>query len=143
MTTSNTRYNHFNENLVQHFRANQGTILDGPFKGAPILLLSTTGKRSGRTRTNPLAYTRDGERYVVIASKGGSPTHPDWFLNLQANPNVTVEVGSKRFEATASVPDGAERDRLFNAQAQLMPNFADYQRKTTRQIPVVVLQLLE
>jgi deazaflavin-dependent oxidoreductase (nitroreductase family) len=113
------------------------------FKGAPILLLTTTGARSGQTRVNPLAYTRDGDRYVVIASKGGSPEHPAWFHNLKANPLVTVEVGADKFQAQALVPEGAERDRLYDAQASVMPGFAEYQKKTTRRIPVVVLQRID
>jgi deazaflavin-dependent oxidoreductase (nitroreductase family) len=134
--------NNFNENLIEQFRANRGTIVEGMFKGAPILLLTTTGARSGKTRVNPLAYTRDRERLVVIASKGGAPTHPDWYHNVVANPVVTVEVGPERFQAKASVPDGDERERLYQAQAQIMPGFAEYQRKTTRRIPVVVLDRL-
>jgi deazaflavin-dependent oxidoreductase (nitroreductase family) len=85
-------------------------------------------------------YTRDGDRYVIIASKGGYATNPDWYHNLVANPDVTVEVGDQRFAARAIVTEGSERERLFNAQAALMPNFADYQTKTTRQIPVIVLE---
>jgi deazaflavin-dependent oxidoreductase (nitroreductase family) len=133
----------FNQQLIEHFRANSGRILEGPFKGAPILLLGTTGARSGKPRTNPLAYTRDGERYVVIASKGGAPSHPDWYFNVQANPLVTVEVGGERFSARARVAEGAERERLYAAQAKIMPGFAEYQRKTTRQIPVVVLERVD
>jgi deazaflavin-dependent oxidoreductase (nitroreductase family) len=140
MSMTASEFNEFNRNLVDHFRANSGTIHEGPFKGAPILLLTTTGRRSGQERINPLAYSRDGDRLVVIASKGGSPTHPEWYLNLVANPNVTIEVGPERFAAKATVPDGAERERLYDAQAKLMPGFAEYQRKTTRQIPVVVLE---
>ncbi len=130
----------FNEDLITQFRANSGEISSGMFAGAPILLLTTTGAKSGERRTMPLAFTRDGANYVVIASKGGAPSHPSWFHNLVANPTVTVEVGPETFQARASVPDGAERDRLFDAQAALMPNFAEYQRNTTRRIPVVVLE---
>src|SRR5262249_52739913 len=108
----------------------------------PLLLLTTTGKRTGKTHVNPLAYTRDGERYVVIASKGGAPTHPEGYLNLVANPAVTVEVGNETFSARATVPKGEERDRLFEAQAKIMPGFAQYQRQTKRRIPVVVLERL-
>ena len=130
----------FNRNLIDHFRANAGDIKEGIFKGAPILLLTTRGARSGATYTTPLVYTRDGERLVIIASKGGAPTSPGWYHNLVANPTVTLEVGPERYEATATVAQGAERDRLFDAQAALMPNFAQYQRNTTRRIPVVVLE---
>jgi deazaflavin-dependent oxidoreductase (nitroreductase family) len=128
----------FNEEIIEQFRTNNGTMVSGMFKGAPLLLLTTTGARSGQTRINPLAYTRDGDRYVVIASKGGAPTHPDWYHNVVAHPEVTIEVGPDRFQARASVPEGAERDRLYDAQAAVMPGFAEYQRNTTRRIPVVV-----
>src|SRR5207245_9226704 len=108
---------YFNSEIIEQFRANSGNMTSGPFKGAPLLLLSTTGARSGQPRINPLVYTRDGERYVVIASKGGAPTNPDWFHNVVANPEVTLEVGSRRFPARASVPRGDERERLYAAQA--------------------------
>ena len=129
----------FNRNLIDHFRANAGEIKEGIFKGAPILLLTTKGAKSGTTYTTPLVYTRDGDRLVIIAPKGGAPSNPAWYHNLVANPAVTLEVGPDRYEATATVAQGAERDRLFDAQATLMPNFAQYQRNTTRRIPVVVL----
>jgi deazaflavin-dependent oxidoreductase (nitroreductase family) len=130
----------FNRNLIVHFRANAGDIKEGIFKGRPILLLTTKGARSGATYTTPLVYTRDGERLVIIASKGGAPTNPAWYHNLVANPTVTLEVGAEKFEARASVAQDEERDRLFDAQAAQMPNFAEYQRNTTRRIPVVVLE---
>jgi deazaflavin-dependent oxidoreductase (nitroreductase family) len=142
MSTSATEFQNFNQNLIEHFRANRGTILEGPFKGGRLLLLTTTGRHSGKQRVNPLAFTRDGDRYIVIASKGGAPTNPDWYLNLVANPEVIVEVGGERFAAKASVAEGAERDRLYDAQAKVMPGFAEYQRKTTRRIPVVVVERL-
>ena len=132
--------NDVNVDVIQQFRTNNGTIHSGMFKGARLLLLTTTGAKSGKQRVNPLAFTRDGDNFVVIASKGGSPTHPDWYRNLVANPNVTVEVGMERFEAQARVAEGEERDRLYAAQAAIMPGFAAYQRKTSRQIPVVVLE---
>ena len=125
------------------YRASAGrlTIL-GPQGAAmpPTLLLTTTGAKSGKVRINPLAYTRDGRRYVVLASKGGAPTNPDWFHNVVANPDVVLEVGPRRFPARAKIAEGEERERLYAAQAAIMPNFAEYQRKTTRQIPVVVLE---
>ena len=128
--------NDYNIELIEKFRANNGAMPNG----AALLILGTTGARSGQPRLNPLAYTRDGDRYVVIASKGGYATNPDWYHNLVAHPEVTVEVGDQRFAARAIVTEGNERERLFNAQAALMPNFADYQTKTTRQIPVIVLE---
>lgn len=130
----------FNRDLIAQFRANAGEIQEGVFKGRPILLLTTTGARSGATYTTPLVYTRDGDRYVVIASKGGAPTHPAWYHNLVANPATVVEVGPERFQARAAVVQDQERDRLYDAQAELMPAFAEYQRNTTRRIPVVILE---
>ena len=131
--------NDFNRNLIDEFRANDGKVT-GPFEGAPLLLLTTTGAKSGNTRTNPVVYTRDGDRLVIIASKGGSPTSPDWYHNLVANPLVTIEVPGEKFEAKASVARGDEHDRLFAAQAAVMPQFGEYQEKTTRQLPVVILE---
>jgi deazaflavin-dependent oxidoreductase (nitroreductase family) len=134
-----TDYNAFNRQLIEEFRANGGKV-SGMFAGAPLLLLTTTGARSGQPRVAPLAYTSDNDRLVVIASKGGAPTHPDWFHNLRANPEVTVEVGKEAFPARATIPEGAERQRLFEQMAAQMPNFAEYQRNTTRKLPVVVLE---
>ena len=134
-----TDYNEFNRKLIEEFRANGGKV-GGMFAGAPLLLLTTTGAKTGQPRVAPLAYTTDNGRLVVIASKGGAPTHPDWFHNLRANPDVTVEVGMETFPARATIPAGAERQRLFEQMAAQMPNFAEYQRNTTRQIPVVVLE---
>ncbi len=132
----------FDDDIIEQFRANQGRILRGPFAGRTLLLLTTTGARTGRLLTKPLGFTRDGDRYVVIASKGGAPTHPAWYHNLVANPRVMVEVGDQRFEARASVAEGAERERLFAQQAAQIPVFGKYQEMTTRQIPVVVLERL-
>jgi len=139
MAMSTNSMSDFNEQLVAEFRANGGKVT-GMFAGAPLLILTSVGAKSGETRISPVVYTRDGDRYVIIASKGGAPTNPAWYHNLVVNPDVTVEVGDERFEARASVPDGAERDRLFEAQAAAMPNFAEYQEKTSRRIPVVVLE---
>ena len=130
----------FNRNLIAHFRANAGDIKEGVFKGAPLLLLTTKGAKSGTTYVSPLAYTRDGSRLVIIASKGGAPTNPDWYHNVMAHPEASVELGSERFPVRASFPQGEERTRLYDQQAAQMPNFAEYQRNTTRQIPVVVLE---
>lgn len=138
MTTAN-ELNDFNANLIREFRANGGKVT-GVFERAPLLLLTTTGAKSGRRRTTPVVFTRDGDRLVVIASKGGAPTHPAWYHNLVANPTVTVELPTETFDARATVATGAERERLYQAQAALMPNFTEYQEKTTREIPVVVLE---
>ena len=129
----------FNKQIIEEFRANGGET-SGVFKGRPLLLLTTTGAKSGESRTTPLVYTKDGDKVVVIASMGGAPKHPAWYLNLAANPRVTVELGTEKFEATASVAEGAERDRLYSQQATMMPAFNEYQQKTTRRIPVVVLE---
>lgn len=133
--------NDFNQRLIEEFRANGGKISSGQFANAPLLLLNTVGAKSKQPRTNPLAYTKDGDNYIIIASKGGAPTSPDWYYNIVANPEVTVEVGPERFQAQAtSLTEGEERDRLYNQMAAQMPNFAEYQRNTTRRIPVVVLK---
>src|SRR5215218_5554942 len=116
-----TDYNEFNRQLIEEFRANGGQV-GGMFAGAPLLLLTTTGAKSGQPRVAPLAYTNDNGRFVVIASKGGAPTHPDRFYNVRANPDVTVEVGTETFPARATIPEGAERQRLFDLMAAQMPN---------------------
>jgi deazaflavin-dependent oxidoreductase (nitroreductase family) len=134
-----TSPNDFNQSLIEEFRANDGKVT-GVFAGRPLLLLTTTGAKSGRPRVSPLVYTTDGDRIVTIASKGGAPTNPDWYHNLVANPTVTVELPGETFQARARVVEGEERQRLYDAQAALMPGFAEYQQKTTRQIPVVVLE---
>jgi len=131
--------NDFNRNIIDQFRANHGKV-EGIIADAPLLLLSTTGAKSWLRRTNPLVYSTDGDRIVVIASKGGAPSHPDWYRNVVANPEVTVELPDETFEARASVASGEERQRLFDAQAALMPNFKEYAEKTDREIPVVVLE---
>ncbi len=129
----------FNRQLIEEYRANGGKVL-GQFAGAPLLLLTTTGAKSGKARTTPLVYTEDGDQLVIIASKGGAPTNPDWYYNLVANPTATVELGEDQFAIHAVIhSDGKERDRLFDQTATQMPNFAEYQRNTTRTIPVVVL----
>src|SRR5271155_512682 len=134
-----SQLNDFNQKVIEEFRANQGKV-GGQMAGMPLMLLTTTGAKTGRALTKPLAYTKDGDRIVLIASFAGSPHHPAWFVNLTANPTVTVEVGGDRYQARAVVTSGAERQRLFDAQAAKMPVFNDYQKKTERQIPVVVLE---
>ena len=134
-----TDWNDFNRNVIDEFRQTGGKV-SGMFEGAPMILVTHTGAKSGKTYTTPLVYTRDGDDYVIIASKGGAPAHPQWFGNLVAHPDVTVEVGNDRFAARARMTEGEERARLFRAQADLMPNFDDYAKATTREIPVVVLE---
>jgi deazaflavin-dependent oxidoreductase (nitroreductase family) len=128
----------FNRKVIEEFRANGGKV-GPPFDGVPMLLLGTTGRRSGARHVTPLAYRPVGDRMVVFASYAGSPKHPAWYLNLLADPAVTVEVGTNRFEATATVLEGAERDAIWEQQAAEVPAFAEYQAKTTRLIPVVAL----
>jgi deazaflavin-dependent oxidoreductase (nitroreductase family) len=131
--------NEFNRNLIEEFRANGGKT-SGPFAHAPLLLMTTTGAKSGKERIIPIVYTRDGDRLVIAASKGGAPTNPAWFHNVVTHPDVTVELPDEKFAARATVPDRPERDRLYAAHAQAMPAFADYEAKTDRVIPIVVLE---
>jgi deazaflavin-dependent oxidoreductase (nitroreductase family) len=130
----------FNQGLIKEFRENGGKAISGPFVNAPLLLLTTTGAKSGRPFTTPLVYTKDGDRIVIIASKGGFPTNPAWFHNLKAHPTTTIEIGKEKFQAKATITKGPERQRLFDAQAKVMPTFNEYQKNTTRQIPVIVLE---
>ena len=129
----------FNTQVIEEFRANDGRV-GGMFEGAPMILVTHTGRRSGKAYTTPLVYTRDGDDYVIIASKAGADTHPAWYLNIKDNPRVRVEVGDESFDAVARIIEsGDERDRLYDAQAELMPNFKEYAEGTDRVIPVVVL----
>ena len=134
--------NEFNQQVISEFRANQGKV-GGQLANMPMLLLTMTGAKSGRALTRPLVYTTDGDRIVVIASFAGAPNNPPWYHNLIANPVATVELGSERFQVRAETTSGEERQRLFNRQAEQMPIFADYQKKTTRQIPVIVLKRID
>jgi len=134
--------NDFNQKVISEFRANQGKV-GGQMANMPVLLLTMTGAKSGRTITKPLVYTTDGDRIVIIASFAGSPKNPAWYNNLVANPEATVELGSERFRVRATATSGEERQRLFDRQAKQMPIFAEYQQKTTRQIPVLVLKRLD
>jgi len=129
----------YNRRLIEEFRANRGKS-GGPFDGRPLLLLTTTGARSGQPRTTPMMYIPDGDRLLVIASNIGAPVHPDWYRNLVAHPQVTVEVGAETFDATAVIAQGSERDRLWTRIVQLYPFFTEHQAKTTRQIPVIALE---
>ncbi|MEO3888089.1 nitroreductase family deazaflavin-dependent oxidoreductase [Nonomuraea sp. B5E05] len=129
----------FNQQVIDEFRANEGRV-GGMFEGAPLLLLTTTGARSGKQSTTPLMYLPDGDRHVVIASAGGADKHPAWYHNLRATPKATIEVGVDTFEARAVAVEGEERDRLYARMVAQAPQFAEYEAKTTRRIPVVVLE---
>lgn len=131
--------NDFNRQVVEEFRANGGKV-GGYFEGRPMMILTTTGAKSGQPRVHPLVCTTDGDGYVIIASKGGAPTNPAWYHNLLANPVATAEVGTETFQVRARLTGGAERRKLYDAQAELMPAFADYEKKTTREIPLFVLE---
>jgi deazaflavin-dependent oxidoreductase (nitroreductase family) len=128
----------WNQKIVEEFRAREGRV-GGPFEGAPMLLLHTTGARTGAERVNPMMYLTEGDRVFVFASKAGMPTNPDWYHNLVAHPEVEVEMGTERFPAVARPVTGDERDRIYAEQAKRYPGFAEYQEKTTRAIPVVEL----
>ena len=127
----------YNDRIIEEFRANGGRV--GGWEGTPLLLLTTTGARSGRARTNPLTYLRDGDRIAIFASKGGAPTHPDWYYNVRANPRVHVELGDEAFDADARIATGEERDRIWEEQKRRNRAFAEYEQKSGREIPVVVL----
>jgi deazaflavin-dependent oxidoreductase (nitroreductase family) len=130
--------NDFNANIIEEFRANDG-VVGGMFEGMPMVLLTTTGAKSGQQRTHPLArFDIDGRRFV-IASKGGAPTNPAWFHNIVANPTVTVELGSETYEATAAPVGAEERERLYPQIVERQPGFGKYQEGTDRVIPIVEL----
>jgi deazaflavin-dependent oxidoreductase (nitroreductase family) len=130
------------QRVVNEFRENNGKV-GGLFEGMPVLLVTMTGAKSGRTLIRPVCYSRDGDTLVVVASYGGGPHNPPWYHNLVANPVATVEVGTEKFKVRATVTSGAERQRLFDQAAKEMPNFADYQKKTSRQIPVLLLKRID
>ncbi len=137
------RWKQQNIAVIAEFRANGG-VVGGRYAGRPMMLLTTTGAKSGEERITPLNYSADGTRIVVIASRGGAPTHPDWYRNLVANPEVTVEVGTEKYRACAYTAQEPERTRLFDQQAALMPFFDEYRKQVTaREIPVVVFERLD
>ena len=137
MSDTNERIN-WNQTIIDEFRANDGKV-GGRFEGKTLLLLHTTGAKTGKKHVNPVAYVRDGEKYVVIASKGGAPTNPDWYYNIVAHPRLTVEVGTESFQVEAQVAEEPERTRLYNKMAGMMDSFNDYRQKTDRVIPVFEL----
>jgi deazaflavin-dependent oxidoreductase (nitroreductase family) len=131
--------NDWNSKIITEFRANAGK-LGGSFEGAPVLLLHTTGAKTRLERVHPMMYRRVGDNYAVFASKAGAPTNPDWYHNLVANPAVKAEIGSQIVDLTARVADSAERETIWAAQKADYPGFAEYEEKTSRQIPVVILE---
>lgn len=135
--------NNPNQDVIDEFRTNGGKVsraLGGFLANTTVLLLTSIGAKSGQRRTTPLMYVPDGKRLVIVASKAGAPTNPDWYHNLLANPVATVEVGTERFQVRASVTDEPERSRLFAKMVEMMPGFTEYERATTRKIPVFALE---
>jgi deazaflavin-dependent oxidoreductase (nitroreductase family) len=130
--------NDWNKQIIDEFHATGGSA--GAFEGATLVLLHTTGAKSGQERTNPLVAQLDGDDVVVFASKGGAPTNPDWYHNVLANPHARIELGTDTIDVQARVAEGEERERLWSRQKELHPGFAEYEKATTRQIPVVVLE---
>lgn len=130
--------NDWNRRIIDEFRANEGRV-GGQFAGVPVLLLTHKGAKSGKQRTNPLAYMQDGDRYLIFGSKGGAPKHPDWYFNLKANPDASIEVGTDKYDVTAAEVTGEERDRLYAKNAERITAFADYEKRTSRKIPVFAL----
>ena len=139
MTTEPADLRAFHADRVAEFRANGGR-LNPPLDAVPLLVLTTIGARSGRPHATPMTYTRDGDRLIVIAAAGGAPTHPAWYHNLRANPAVTVEIGTDTYAATATIPAGAERDRLLAWATDAWPLLIEHQATTALPIPLVVLQ---
>lgn len=134
-----TQIQNFNTPIIEEFRANEGRV-GGRFEGQPILLLHTLGARSGQERINPVAYQPLENGYAVFGSKGGAPTNPDWYYNLLAHPEVTVEVGTETIPVRAHEAQGEDRERIWEKQKRVRPNFAEYEKKTTRTIPVMILE---
>jgi deazaflavin-dependent oxidoreductase (nitroreductase family) len=130
--------NNYNRQIIEEFHANDGKV-GGPFEGATLLLLTHRGAKSGTERTNPLAYIEEDGRYFVFGSKGGASTNPDWYHNLRANPNATVEIGTEKFGVTAEVLQGEERDRVWTRNVSERPTFGEYEKRTSRKIPVIAL----
>ena len=131
--------NDWNDQIIAEFRANESRV-GGMFEGAPMVLLTSTGAKTGKPHTNPVMYLPDGDRVVIFASYTGAPENPQWFKNLVANPDASAEVGTEKFKVRAVVTEGEERDRLYAEQAKRYPQFAEYETKTTRTIPVVALE---
>jgi deazaflavin-dependent oxidoreductase (nitroreductase family) len=129
----------WNSKIIEEFRAHDGKV-GGPFEGAPLLLLHTVGAKTGQQRVNPMMYQAVPDGYAVFASKGGAPDNPDWYHNLLAHPRVSAEIGTRTVELKARVAGGGEREKIWTAQKAAYPGFADYEQRTSRQIPVVILE---
>ncbi len=129
----------FNNTIIDQFRSNHGKVGE-PFTGMDLLLLTVKGAKSGKEYTMPLAYTKYDDKYVIIASKGGAPTNPDWFYNLKANPEATVEVGDEKFKVRAEITGEEDRKKIYASHADKYPTFLEYQSKTDRSIPVILLE---
>ena len=135
-------YEAWQRNLIADLRAHKGVVTQGPMAGRPLMLLTSKGAKTGEERQAIVTYSRDGDRYVICASKSGAPTNPSWYYNLLANPVATVEAGGEVFQARATETHGAERDRLWNQHAEERPEFKEYPKITSRVIPVFVLDRL-
>ena len=129
----------WNKQIIEEFRANGGKV-GGQFAGTNLLLLHTQGAKSNQPHTTPLVYSKEGDDFILVAAKGGAPTNPDWYYNILAHPNVTLEVGTEHFNAHATIPEREERDRIFANISQQAPMVSEYQRKTSRVIPIITLK---
>jgi deazaflavin-dependent oxidoreductase (nitroreductase family) len=136
-------YNDFNRTLIEHLRANQGKAPAGPFEGRSLVILTSKGAKSGAVHETPIVVSRDGDKYVIVASKGGAPTNPSWYHNLKAHPDVTVEIGGEKFTARAHEAGDDDYERLYQNHAEKMPAFNEYRKKTTRHIPLMVLERVD
>jgi deazaflavin-dependent oxidoreductase (nitroreductase family) len=136
-------YRDFNRSLIKDLREHGGKATSGPFMGRDLMIVTTKGAKSGENRENPVVFTRDGDKYVIVASKGGAPTNPNWYHNLLAHPEVTLEVGDEKFKAHARPADDDQYERLYQNHAKTMPAFNEYRQRTTRKIPVVILERLD
>jgi deazaflavin-dependent oxidoreductase (nitroreductase family) len=135
-----TAFGQFNRNLVEDLRAHGGKATSGPFTGKDVLILITRGAKTGEARETPVVYSRDKDRYVILGSKGGAPTHPAWYHNLVAHPEATIEVGGDKLQVRATFADGDEYERLYSNHSEKNPGFLEYRTRTSRKIPVVVLE---
>jgi deazaflavin-dependent oxidoreductase (nitroreductase family) len=138
-----TDYANFTQRLMDELRANNGQLSGGPMAGRTLMIMTTTGAKTGQERSAIITYTKEGDDYVIAASKSGAPTNPAWFHNLVANPVATVEAGGRTFQARARVTGGEERDRLWTKHVELHPEFGEYPKITDRVIPMIVLEPID